>query len=103
MSKFKVGDRLRCYFGRVVNDLILSSVTEDGMLFFAEKDNIGHMNYLAHPKQCRRLVKIERRRVWVALKDVQVGGLGTKFCYAFFYVEKGDKNLVEFIEVRKKK
>ena len=53
--RIAVGDRLAVYIGDQRHTLKLSSVRGDGVLFFDAKDNCGHMTYMAHPKQCRRL------------------------------------------------
>lgn len=60
-----------------------------------------------HPKQCRRLVKKERRRIWVsrALRDVV--GFSEKMFFAFpiqdYSEEQMKANFDEFIEIRSTK
>lgn len=58
--------------------------------------NIGSgERFWAHPKQCRRLVKKERKRVWVQYRD---DGSWSNFSI----VEPVRAGWVEFVEVKKK-
>lgn len=46
----------------------IEAIAKDGTLHLDGKD--GNGPFVAHPKQCRRLVRKERRRVWVT-KDAR--------------------------------
>jgi len=64
--KFRAGDRVVVYMAATRLVLRLSAIQEDGLLFFNSIDNPGHMNHMAHPKQCRRLKpKAKPREFWV--------------------------------------
>lgn len=91
-APLKSGDRVRVYAthsgavsesnGRVYK------VRDDGMLIVLLDHRISEI--VAHPKQCRRLVKKPRERVWVRGSD------------AAPYKPLGDE-WVEFVEVRRPK
>lgn len=103
-SKFKVGDRVRVYghsdcaresFGGVVKEIhgAWLKVYSDGGSLVA-----------AHPKQCRKLVKKERRRVWVnrgylAQLPNDPGG----YICSVPPAKSIETSYVEFIEVRRRK
>lgn len=92
---FQVGDRVRAYSwaavyaGRVIR--------VEGDRVYLGLDGGGNLDF--HPKQCRRLVRKERRRVWVKLPtdfhpQHRANGMVS--------VDPVD-GWVEFIEVRRKK
>jgi hypothetical protein len=58
----------------------------------------------AHEKQCRRLVKKPRRRVWLGEDDMKEKGLVTGWggIVDISATGKPEKGFVEFIEVRRK-
>lgn len=90
---FKIGDRVAVYqsfFGRSERNIGL--VIDTGNQAIKVQHDSGLM-WILHPKQCRRLVKKERRRIWVLrepgfalgdIRDYEVGGY------------------TEFVEVKKK-
>lgn len=100
MSNFKVGEMLAYYTGNMRFVLKLSRIDDDGILHFYAEHNPGYVNSMAHPKQCRRLVKKPRRRVWAQLNSdgiySNLGELLVNGC-----IQNGER--IEFIEVRKKK
>lgn len=102
MSKFKAGDRVAIYFGgeRVVGTVV---GFHDGREDMMDVDP-GRSNYHlppVHPKQCRRLVKVQRRR-WTLS-----GTIGVKDEQTFVQTLASGPGLrvgetVEVIEVRRK-
>lgn len=100
--KFKAGDQVVVYgreWGAKMQGFKakVESINEDGMLFVNTKDTA----YYVHPKQCRRLVKKPRRRIWVNFYP-------TGTC-VHLSKEEADKHAgrsriecVEFIECKKK-
>lgn len=70
----------------------------DGESVHVRFDNNAETDYQVHPKQCRRLKKRERRRVYFALELSGDGySNGTEI---FKSLKPGER--VDFIEVRKK-
>lgn len=102
MTQFKVGDRVRIYGFHIddaghVMDRTIDEVCDNGLLGTDGGEYV-------HPKQCRRLVKRERRRVWV---NVYGGGMNY---VAHPTQEVADRNAlqsrvecIEMVEVRRKK
>ncbi len=72
MSKFKVGDRVACYGwnGRTTG-AIATEITGQG-LYRVDFDD-GHSSF-KHEKQLRKIVKRERKVLWIKLKEGQVWG-----------------------------
>lgn len=114
MSKFHVGDRVAVYGpawspgheGRMVSHKAeVVAVIDACTLHIRPAD--GKL-YFVHPKQCRRLKKRERRRVWVGQIRVITPKQDLRFMEARFtepsdYEGTADgKPWIEFIEVRKK-
>ncbi len=94
-NKFKVGDRVAVYahtLGRAVGEV--SDV--QGLPPYWLNVQTSTCGVVAHPKQCRKLVKKERRRVWVKFNHVH----GMSSLYEARPEHEGD--FVEFIEVKKK-
>lgn len=57
---FKVGDRIAVYLNSCPSiKTKIANLRGDGMI------GIGELDYYVHPKQCRKLVKKERREVWI--------------------------------------
>lgn len=110
-SKFKVGDRVAVYgiaFDGMRCKSFYGTVTEvldDGWLVVNPDCPETNANDV-HEKQCRRLVKRERRRVWI--KCGRHGGLSSlggqlKNPVVFGSSTKShDPEYVEFVEVRKR-
>ena len=94
--RFKVGDRVRVYglYCEVINGTVESLGNPQ---IFVRADSDGKI-YSPYPQQCRRLVKKERRRVWVvswAFKNLA----GAE---EFVRTENPhDKDFKEFVEVKK--
>lgn len=97
---FQVGERIRIYYdyskqctGEILN------IWADGCLCI--RDDIGHVERMAHPKQCRRLVKKKRRSLWVATGNLIRPGNQVFLAYS----EKAKDNIeyTEFREVVKGK
>lgn len=118
---FKVGDRVKAYgyvgemgaftltSTRLANAASVVDIQVSGNLVLQVGDS--QRKYVAHPKQCRRLVKRERRRVWIKSSAVNHALDPKTTVYQSTVVRAdspipslyGDKEIwVEFIEVRKK-
>lgn len=82
-EKFPIGTRVRVY--ATLNSAVAETAgvvtrlrTADGMLYVNLDGRRGEI--VAHPMQCRRLIKKQRMRLWVAITqkgaavDVVVGG-----------------------------
>lgn len=98
---FKVGQRVAVYnFGiRYVGTIF--DVFKDGIDVAEDPDNKGMR---VHPKQLRRLVKKERRRVWIPETSLPHDMIGK--CEDAAWVSADDRSKdgwVEFIEVKKPK
>lgn len=105
VSNFKRGDRVSVVGGicNTEEDECLetdiykvSRVREDGAVILTDEDG-ERLVGMAHPRQCRRLVKRERRRVWVrwAENELSIDDVsGPKFL---------DGVPVEFVEVKAKR
>jgi hypothetical protein len=111
---FQVGDRVAVYGLDGNCELVrikttITGLPANGQLYLDEKDTVKttvprYDFSMAHPKQCRRLVKKPRRRVWV--------NQYTEGVYGSAYAEQGaaenagrnsqGRELVEFVEVRRK-
>lgn len=102
-----IGDRVRVYalavldagdgtgvatHGPFVGKVI--RVKDSGHVYVKDEDG----EWIAHVKQCRRLKKKERRRVWVGEDDINA----RKGIVPIFYHWPGTGRL-EFIEVRRPK
>lgn len=104
-NKFKIDDRVARYSEERTTGRIIE-VCEDSVLVALDKkyqDATSQWTEWVHHKQCRRLVKKERRRIWVkkepikneiliVLQNPPTGGLNGEF--------SPDK-WIEFIEVKK--
>lgn len=105
MSKFKVGDRVAVY-GNIRNSSgyyvrgayasVHAITAADEIEIIPDDNSYPERRFTVHPKQCRRLVKKERRRVWVSLGSLYRSGDSMP---VFFEQQAGCR---EFIEVRKK-
>jgi hypothetical protein len=104
MGKFKAGDRIRIYgfdpedaaksFVRCVDE-----VNEEGLI-------ITDGGEWAHPKQCRKIVKHEKRRVWLSassLSDLYQGENSARDMMVFRFDPSMAADVVEFVEVRRKR
>ncbi len=105
MTQFKIGDRVRVYnAGTPRNELvvgIIESLPDEKTDFvrIVFKENGIMQRYLAYPQQCRRLVKKERRRVYICIN--KGGALDTRG-HTTCYSERKHPKWVEFIEVKRK-
>jgi len=104
MTDFKVGDRVRVYGHKALDwETTDARVIERGVdeLIHAEFIMVlanNGLRVLVHPKQCRRLVKKYRRRVWIIKRENDSPQV---VHYAGFIgsVNYGES---EFIEVKRK-
>ena len=101
---FKVGERVAVYWydGRFTG--AVEKIHANGSLQIVF-DNFSYRKS-AHPKQCRRLVKKERRRVWLPLKYVDRAPTDTENLTIGIYrssIPPTNPDWAEFIEVRSKK
>ena len=109
--RFKVGDRVRVFGGsiyalegRAPSETGYKGTVkyiQDGWLS-VELDNPNKSNdqYLFHPKQCRKLKKKARRRIWLPsshLERVLDAGCGLIDIY-----NKAYESCTEFVEVKSK-
>lgn len=106
---FEKGERVTvystCYGAPLVTKGTIEAIAQ-GLLNvrFDAKSEIGNTGCWAHPRQCRRLIKKPRRRVWVNFY-----ACGDAFMYASMDVAMkaavaGPSEVaVEFIEVRRPK
>lgn len=97
MSKFKEGDRVAFYggFGRLTGTVSNAELDCVGMFTVIGE---GGTKFNVHPKQCRKLKKKERRRVWIWR------GVERSNTYEFRInppTERSDE-WSEFVEVRRK-
>lgn len=71
--KFKVGDRVRVY-GFLNPCAVAKGIIVDligPIVVFNEDGDLEKQRFSAHHKQCRRLVKKERRRLWIQNTDLK--------------------------------
>jgi len=104
--KFEVNDVVRVYRlndatlnEQILRGEILEVCTNGTLKILCTKERLA---ILAHPKQCRRLKKKERRRVWIyenTLKDIEDGRRGS-FLAQNISLTPFD-NCIEFIEVKR--
>lgn len=105
---FKVGDRVRVYHGwreiegqvtSIANTNLASElihVTEDG--FYS-----AHEDGPFAPEQCRKLVKKERRRVWLIESDIPASkGINYHKTIYRWPERHNNDNWIEFIEAKRK-
>lgn len=102
MSKFKVGDLIRIYSETDVYEDIITKILPGNLIQIQSCR-------LFHAKQCRKLVKKERRRLWMNEYLVSEGsfpfrgGTYTSQELAKEYALNSCIGQVEFVEVRRKK
>ena len=99
MSKFKVGDKVVVYLssGKPYKGTI-KLIVDDDRLNIIVHANEG-FECSVHPKQCRKLVKKARRRIYLSPESLESG----KPCYA--YITQTPNLLInelEFVEVKRK-
>lgn len=106
MSKeFKVGERVAFYANGLRGIAEINFIDSEGSLALTNIDKYGrtNMGVAFHPKQCRRLIKKQRRRVWiskVALTDCKDKPTFSTFAY-LNQPTMHSKDWIEFIEVKK--
>ena len=97
MTKFKVGDRVAFYDGIARNTGTVDEI--DSTVDAIRVDDVW-----LHAKQCRRLKKKERRRVWLNPEFVpsayqpKTRAVGTKLVISVTPVPE----FIEFVEVKRK-
>lgn len=110
MSKLKIGDRVMVYGAVQIGDqsykarpggkaTIIYYPNSDPYVQF---DDDRDTHYSVDPKQCRRLVKKPRRRIWIKIivQNESSDYKATQYICSSFKVDDG---FVEFIEAQKKK
>jgi hypothetical protein len=100
MAKFSVGDRVNYYSGAQLRpeSCTVTQLHEDGLLGLARPHWQGNVS--AHPKQCRRLVRKERRRRFIPACELD------KDCAASFRTREmwdAGGECTEFVEVKRKR
>lgn len=107
MTKFAVGDRVRVYgwFGSTADPCLsdtpctIERIDDSGHLYVRPKK--WNKQVIVHPKQCRKLIKKERRRVWIAREGLaSIPACSTRNISVSDHVRFSDD--IEFIEVVKK-
>lgn len=103
--KFKVGNTVKVYeaFSSGTLGTVRTVFDKDDTMLVVTPDG-GEIT--THFKQCRRLVKKPRRRVWIPQKEMsQLEKLSGKnaWCGLNVSLQKMVKDDVEFIEVKKPK
>lgn len=110
MSKFKAGDRVRVYGYLGQKHPVSASVTTvhtDELIVNIDVqirpgvflDGPDAVCVSVSPKQCRRLIKKPKRRVWINVKDLPGGTSG----HAHYLINKphNQPQYIEFVEVKK--
>lgn len=95
---FEVGQRVAFYCGGRRDTGVIKKISElTGMVTVAT----DRADFFVHPKQCRRLVKKERRRFWI---DIEGAILSDKYLWRTNVMIKnpGLDSWVEVVEVKKK-
>jgi hypothetical protein len=98
-SPFQVGDRVRVYgivvrmfgAGEAIKKVATVTSVDDELLILDD----GGDAFYAHPKQCRRLVKKERRRYWLN------PNISAHYDGTFWIDNKPHEGWIEFVEVKK--
>lgn len=104
--KLKVGDRVAVYVGgaRGVNPgrntgTVISRTDEDGDYFIDFGDG---QHWFAHPKQCRRLVKKSRGKIYISCDALNKLLSGETILTSVSLKRDAIVAPIEFIEARKK-
>lgn len=103
---FQVGERVRVHdvcqeTGKLCSDVgTIREIGMDGALFIDCKFWQSHIPF--NPKQCRRLVKKERRRVWLKPFDVNYSDKYPPRIGSIDAALGPFEDYVEFVEVRRK-
>ena len=104
MTKFKENDRVRVYDRhRSPKPLVgfISMITHDGILLVKPDAGGGSISF--HPQQCRRLVKKERKRIWVTWPKYHFNEYEANISLKEPKETSFPTDIYEFVEVRKKK
>jgi len=102
MSELKPGDRVAVYWGKRCVGTV-EMIRNDGLLQISVENGSTSDTWIAHPKQCRKLVKKERRRVWFEKVDIGQNHWNGYSNEKEIWESLKPGERVEFIEVRKKK
>lgn len=100
MSKFQAGDRVRVYEN--AESILTGTVADLGGGKVRVLIEPHGASWVFHPKQCRKLVKKERRRVWIACRDSGLSVFGGKLVNPAGIFRSPSPEFVEFVEVRRK-
>jgi hypothetical protein len=120
MTTFKVGDRVKVHGwvqmhnspyvarrGGIATVKWIANTEESMHVVFDRDRTTGEeddIHYSAHPKQCRKLVKRERRRIWIGMPALEsLGNIGQVITLQIWQDKPKQPATIEFIEVRKKK
>ena len=102
MADFKVGDRVALYARNLVQDKMERVVCN--VLEIDEKRGLKlgteRGGFWFHPKQCRKLKKKERRRIWVLGNATEISNYQMQVRTV---APSSPEYWAEFVEVRKKK
>lgn len=101
-TKFELGDAVKVYatLNGVVAETrgVIEGKRIDGMLLVDFGSQYKGL-CAAHPKQCRKLVKKPRRRVWIHLNDI---GARNRDWPIVVESDLSEGSRIEFIEVKNK-
>lgn len=97
---FKAGDRVKVYPIAKNGEVITFDVS--GNIAVGFDDNAGSMQFF-HPKQCRKLIKKERRRVWIRNPEFLYYIRHSFQIPTELFSNVPADGFVEFVEVRNKK
>lgn len=104
--KFKVGERVAVYLWDGRFTAVIEHLNDNGSLD-VKFDNLESRNHV-HPKQCRRLVKKPKKKIWIDLNfdvvhDSMVGSYMQNAVVFLTPPLLNPQDFTEFVEVRKKK
>lgn len=107
---FAVGDRVRVYGNSISGKftpsrlgdknigVVATDISDEGFLG-VDVAEFGIINF--HFKQCRRLVKKERQRIWIL--ETEMKDFHTSACVEVYKTQCDSKAFIEFVEVVRKK
>lgn len=116
--KFKVGDRIAVYgmlwshsesnyVNCIGTRLRITKIIDDNRITLEE--DRSNIKYAAHPKQCRKLTKITKRRLWIhknafnSKYDSNKGTFNTDWAiYKQLPWDLRGNSFIELVEIKKK-
>lgn len=101
--KFKIGDSVAVYsheLGRAVGRVVNIQPLKPPWVSVCFDTHTS----VVHPKQCRKLVKKERKRIWINLNgcEKQIGFPDATFAPTATFQDYSCNGWIEFVEVKKK-